>query len=225
MIEVENVYFSYDGASYALENVSLKLEGGVIGVVGPNGSGKTTLLKVASLLYKPARGRVLVDGKDFWKLGVSERVGVKRKIVYVQDQPVLIRGSVIDNLIYGLLLRGVSRDEAQKKVVECLKLLGAEYLLEKSARNLSAGEAQLVSLTRAFVLRPRFLFLDEPLANLDFRKRKNVLNYLRRLASDGVAIIMATHDRLVISKIAERVVHMENGRILEVGRPESVLTF
>ena len=223
MIRLKDVFYSYDGRRAVLHGVSVEFGQGVTAVLGPNGSGKTTLLKVASLLYRPYNGIVFLNGRDFWALGKNERIKLRRNVVYVHEKPVLIRGRVLDNVAYGLIIRGYPRGDALARAEETLAGIGAEKLAWKNSRDLSAGEKQLISLARAFAVKPRFLFLDEPFSNLDIEKRRTVSSFLLKLASRGAAVTIATHDSLVASRLASKIIYLESGRVVKVGRPEHVL--
>lgn len=215
IIALEGVWYSYPGQKgWALRGASLLLKGGeLIAVVGPNGSGKTTLLKTAGLLLKPQRGRVLIDGLDYWRQPREARQSIRRKIVYVHEKPIMLRGSVEYNVAYGLLLRGYSGEEALEKAREVLEKLGGERLAGKDARSLSLGEAQLVSIARALAVSPRVLLLDDPLSGLDLEKQGLLLDLLEEYREDGACIVMATHD-MQASKRADTIFRINMGRVL-----------
>ncbi|HDD26681.1 MAG TPA: energy-coupling factor ABC transporter ATP-binding protein [Acidilobales archaeon] len=223
MIEVKNLWFRYPNGTVALKDITLTINDGVTAVVGPNASGKTTLLKVLGLLYRPTKGDVKVDGVNYWELSKGLRESFRRRIVYVHEKPILIRGTVIDNVIYGLLIRGYERDEAIDKAIHVLRELGIEYLVSKRTKELSAGEAQAVALARAIVLKPKYLLLDEPTANLDLSKRRALMRLLKELSDEGLNIVVATHDQLLAAKLAKYVVVLEEGRLVSYGLVNEVL--
>ncbi len=220
-IVLGNAWYRYPGGKdWAIRGASLSLGAGEIVVVtGPNGGGKTTLLKLLGLLYRPQRGRVIVGGRDYWSLPRRERVAVRRKIVYVHEKPVMLRGSVLYNVAYGLTLRGLDQKTATKKALKALRLLGAEHLAAKQAKTLSSGEAQLVSIARAIALDPETLLLDEPLAHLDRAKRRKLVQVLSTLASTGKTLVIATHNEALPNQLhgqtMTRTIYVENGHIAE----------
>ncbi|MEZ0393702.1 MAG: energy-coupling factor ABC transporter ATP-binding protein [Desulfurococcaceae archaeon] len=215
MIELVGVWYSYGGSSWALRDVSASFgEGELVAVVGPNGAGKSTLLKIASLIYRPARGAVLVDGADFWSLGREGRERARRDVVYVHERPILVRGTALYNVSLGLVLRGVDRGHAERRALEVMEELGIAGLAHRSASALSAGQAQLVAIARALALEPRHLFLDEPFAHLDRRARRALSELLRRRVEEGMGMAMAGHEGLELLRISRKLV-VEEGAIVE----------
>ncbi len=226
MIELRDVWFRYPGAEApALRGINLLFDEGAVAVVGPNGAGKTTLLKVASALYKPLRGSLLIDGVDPWSLDEGGRAAVRRACVYLHEKPVMLRGTVWENVAYPLKIRGLDKTEVEERVEMALKLMGIRELADKRASSLSAGQLQRVALARAIAVEPKHILLDEPAANLDSHGRTLLENLLRRLSSQGASIIFSTHDRFSAQRVAGRVVLMEDGVIVADGEPEEVLRF
>ena len=213
-IRLKNIWFRYSGMDkWVLENISYEFkEKNIYVVIGPNGSGKTTLFKIASLIYKPLKGSVFTWDRDFWRLKDKEALIFRRKIVYVHEKPVLLHGSVLYNIAYGLIIRGYGKEDAFKKARDYMNELGLTYLLDKNVNELSAGEAQLVSLARALILEPRMIFLDEPLAHIDIEKRKIVLDLIHRL-KERAGIAIATHDIYLAYMLADEIISIENGKI------------
>ena len=221
MIEVDNVWYSYSDKA-VLKGASLSIGDGITVLVGPNGAGKTTLLKVMAGIYRPDSGRVFIDGEDLWACPPSRRVELRRRVVYVHEKPIVLRGSVFFNVCYGLMLRGLDREEVQRRALEVLEKLGIKALAWKNARELSAGQAQLMVLARALAVEPKYLLLDEPLANLDKENRELVLRLLEEFKSKGVGVGVATHDRLLALRIADRIALMEEGRVVVEGSPRDL---
>jgi len=224
MIELVDIWFKYPNTSdYVLRNITLSTRRGeVIAIIGPNGSGKTTLLKIMGLIYKPNKGQVLINSRDFWSLSDSEKSILKRNIVYVHEKPILVRGTALDNVALGLVLRGVNKNVARRKALMVLETLDLKHLINKDRKSLSAGEAQLVTIARAIVVEPKVLLLDEPTANLDLRRRAMLSQILYELLRRGKTIIIATHDYLFALSIAKRIILLENGELVAEGKPNDL---
>jgi len=218
MIRLKEVHFSYDKEP-VIRGISLSLGNECIALAGPNGAGKTTILKLMAGIYKPKRGEVLIEGKNIWTLPEREAIKLRRKIVYVHENPIVLRGSVLDNVILGLELRGISGEEARKMAIKLMKELCIDELAEKDARTLSAGQAQLLALARALIVEPSYLLLDEPLANLDWKRRASVLELLKGLRDSGKSIAIATHDALLISMVCSKAYIIEGGLIVSEAEP------
>ena len=223
-IKLEKIWFRYPkNPRWILRNLSLRFrEGEITVIVGPNGSGKTTLLKIASLIYEPTRGLVEAWGKNFWSLRKHERINLRRKLVYVHEKPILLKGTALNNVAYGLLLRGMTKEESLKLAEDLITRIGIGYLKEKHSNMLSAGEAQLISLLRAIAVNPSLLFLDEPMAHLDSRKRQIMISIIKNLGRNGAGIIIATHDFSLAQSLANKVIILEEGKITSEGGSEVI---
>lgn len=213
IIELKNVFYKY-ADEWILKNVSISFRSNeVTHIVGRNGSGKTTLMKIASLIYKPTKGFVIVDGENFWSLDEKTQTSFRRHVVYVHEKPVLIKGRVIDNVALGLIIRGVSKNKALCEAKDMLARLGIEEISRHPVHKLSIGLAQLVSIARALILRPKILFLDESFANLDIEKRKNIIKLLSDLHKEGMGIVIASHSEELMSISINKIITLENGNI------------
>jgi ABC-type multidrug transport system ATPase subunit len=219
-IELRGVWHRYPGASsWAIKGISAEFGSGEITLVsGHNGGGKTTLLKVAALIYRPSCGEVTVDGRGFWMLEEAEKIMARRRIAYVHEKPILMRGSVLENIAYPLRIRGLSQGDAARKAGEVMGELGLTGLMHKSAKELSAGQSQLVAIARALVAEPELILLDEPFAHLDSRKSELVAQALQARRRNGIGIVMASHGRGELPEKLEhdRVIILEDGQIKEV---------
>ncbi|RLG47405.1 MAG: ABC transporter ATP-binding protein [Thermoproteota archaeon] len=221
MIKLREVYFSYNKEP-VVKGVSLSLGNECIALAGPNGAGKTTILKLMAGIYRPKKGEVFIEGKNIWKLPEKEAITLRRKVVYVHENPIVLRGSVLNNVIFGLELRGVSKEEARKKALKLMRKLGIDELAEKDAKNLSAGQAQLLALARALIVEPSYMLLDEPLANLDWKRRKSVLELLKELRETGRSIAIATHDAFLVSLVCSKAYIIENGSVVSETLPPAI---
>jgi tungstate transport system ATP-binding protein len=221
LIELIGVSRLY-GDVTALNDVSLKVERGeILTVLGPNGSGKTTLLKIMGALEHPSQGEVYFDGA---RVGADNAGEVRLRATMVFQGTVHFRGTVRDNMAYGLRLRGVPEDEVDRRVKEALELVGLEALASRQARDLSGGEQQRLSLARALVLGCEFLLLDEPTANLDPESLTIVKDVIRRLKEGGTTIVLATHNLEQAEELSERLLLLHRGEIVEAGKPDSSIS-
>ncbi|WP_440058984.1 energy-coupling factor ABC transporter ATP-binding protein [Thermogladius sp. 4427co] len=191
-IALEKIWHAYDGVNYVLRDVSIAFERpGIYLVIGPNGAGKTTLLKILSLIIRPSRGMVLVDGRDFWGLDRESRELVRKSFSYVHDKPILVRGTVEDNIMLGLRYRGRVSDDIVEYYIE---RYGLREIRGRNAARLSAGQAKAVSIVRALVLEPRVLALDEPFTYLDPTRTLLLIDDIKKMVEEKKSIvIIATH--------------------------------
>ena len=198
-----------------LDIESLSVERGeVLAIVGPNGAGKSTLFLVLARLLKANDGQVLFNGRP---------AEYRRQIALVLQESLLMDTSVYDNATMGLRFRKKSRDEIQERVSHWLERLGIAHLSERPARKLSGGEAQRVSLVRAFVLQPELLLLDEPFTSLDAPTRVRLLEDLKSvLIETKMTTIFITHDLQEALKLATRVAVILDGHIEQSGIPQNV---
>ena len=211
MIEARGVWFRYTGSRWILRGITVALRRGeILAITGPNGGGKTTLLKIMSGLLKPQQGGISIMGRDPWGGGRDAQYA-RRSVVYVGERPVLVKGSIMDNLLLGFRLRGEDPDTATLHSV--VSMLGMEDLLGKSPKSLSAGEAQIVSIARAIVLKPSFLLLDEPFSHLDRARRRILAEALEALRGEGMGIAIASHNEGILGRLASRGYWVEDGRV------------
>lgn len=193
--------------------VDLELDGrGTCVVLGPNGAGKTTLLR---MLHGIAR---LHGGTVDWACGTQE---ARNAQAFVFQQPVMLRRSVMDNLIYPLRMRGLPRKTAQNTARNWAAQAGLTDMLERQATVLSGGERQKLALARALIADPQLVFLDEPSASLDGRATREIEEILTRSVAAGTRLILSTHDMGQARRLAERVVFLLNGKVHETGPAEA----
>jgi ABC-type sugar transport system ATPase subunit len=204
----------------ALANVDLHVADGELCVIlGPSGCGKSTLLQVVAGLMQQDEGSIRMDGRRIDHLSPRER----DVAVVFQSYALYPHMTVFENMRFGLRMRGVSKDEAQERVLETARLLGLESLLQRKPRELSGGQRQRVAMGRALVRRPKLFLLDEPLSNLDALLRIKVRVELKVLhRQTGGTILYVTHDQVEAMTLGQKVVVMNEGRVHQVGTPEAV---
>lgn len=201
-----------------IENVEVR-GGEILSVLGPNGAGKSTLLRVLAMLQSPESGTVTFRGQ----VGSAAERLLRKECAFVFQRPHMWAGSVRENVELGLRLHGETSDAARLVAAEAATRLGVGGLLERDARTLSGGEAQRAAIARAVALRPTLLFLDEPAANLDVGVRNHLMEDLERIVRDGEhATVIATHDRAAAFSLADRVVVLRAGRVVQAGAPEDL---
>ena len=202
-----------------VEHLSIQ-RGETLIVVGPNGAGKSTLLLALMHLLKPARGDIHFDGRS---INDWNDIEYRRKISFVFQAPLLMDMSVEQNVALGLKFRGVSKEETRERVNRWIKAMGIESLSKRRAGQLSGGEAQRVSLARAFVLEPELLLLDEPFAALDPPTRAKLLEDLSAiLGEDHRTVVFVTHNLNEAAKLSHRIAVLVGGMLRQVGTARQI---
>ena len=218
VLEIRNLKKSFDGNG-VLDGISLSVrEGEVIVVVGPSGCGKSTLLRCVNGLEQPDGGEILLDGRP---ISAGNLVQVRRQIGRVfQSYDLFPHMDVLENLTLGPV-KALKRPKAQveEEARQALKRVGLEDKLRALPRQLSGGQKQRVALVRAMMMHPRMLLLDEITAALDPEMVREVLNVVLDLARDGMTMLIVTHEMRFAEAVADRVLFLENGNIVEEGRP------
>ncbi|MDN5302305.1 MAG: tungstate transport system ATP-binding protein [Thermoanaerobacteraceae bacterium] len=212
------------GKSRILEVKRVGLEEGkVFSVIGPNGSGKSTLLRVMALLQNPDDGRVHFRGE---RVLPRDRIRIRRRMAVVFQEPLLLDATVEENIVTGLRIRGVDAASARRRAGFWLERFKVAHLSDRWTRALSGGEAQRVSLARAFALEPEVLFLDEPFANLDAPTREALLLELSDvLHSTGVTTFFVSHDFKEVAFLADRTMALMEGLPVQEAPPQRILDY
>lgn len=225
MIKVEDVSFSYRNGVNALDSVSFTLSNdNPVAILGPNGSGKTTILKVLGLIYGPLKGKILYDGVDVHSLSETDRLELRRKVVYVHQTPIMFRETVYDNVAYGLRIRALAGEVVRSKTDAMLELTGLENHRERFAPSLSLGERQRVSLARALALEPAYVLLDEPTSSLDPENTQLVESILMKISREvNARIILATHNIFQARRLSRSTIFLYRGKVIEYGLTKEVL--
>ena len=200
----------------ALNRVSMNLEGSkIIVLLGVNGAGKSTLMRVMAGLEKPDNGKLLYNNQEI-------TAGDLRRIAtLVFQKSAMFSSNVYDNLAYGLRIRHVPREEIAKKISEALQTVRLSGFEKRRAKKTSGGEQQRIALARAFLLEPHILLLDEPTANLDPNSAAIIEKAIVGKKSADRIIVMATHNLAQARRMADEIVHIFDGEIVEVASPEN----
>ncbi|WP_243374228.1 ATP-binding cassette domain-containing protein [Geotalea sp. SG265] len=211
LVELRAIAKRY-GNTLALELSRLVIrEGELYLLTGPNGSGKSTLLNILGLLLRPDRGEVFFAGEQVKWQGPLTRL--RRQVTLLHQSPYLFRGSVADNVAYGLSLRGITGTSAQQKVAEALATVGLDGFQRRKNTELSGGEAQRVAMARALAVRPKLLLLDEPLANVDKESARVLEEVIAALPSNGTTVVMSSHDPDQGERLPCTPIRLQGGRI------------
>ncbi len=220
MIQIRDLIIQRNGVD-ALYIDSLDVQRGeTLTIVGPNGAGKSTLLLVLARLLRPSRGDILYDGKS---LKQWDELEYRRRISFVFQSPLLMDMTVEQNVALGLKFRGTPKEETRERVEKWMKQLGVESLSKRRAGQLSGGEAQRVSLARAFVLEPELLLLDEPFAALDPPTHAKLLDDLSALLrEDHRTAVFVTHNLNEATKLSHRIAVMIAGTLRQVGTTKQI---
>ena len=215
IIELKNIYFEYEKGEPVLKNLSLDVEEGSCLVVrGDNGSGKTTLFRILNGLSFAQRGEYLYKGTAVTAEFLKDNARAKRfhkELGYLFQNPdtMLFNSKVYDEVAFGPRQMGLSDEEADMRVRDCLKLFGIEDLAEKVPYHLSGGQKKMVALASVMALGPEVLILDEPFAGLDGKRTAQLEDFLKELKAAGKTLIIATHRDGTAESLADNVTEIK----------------
>jgi len=219
IIELKNITVTFDGDTI-LDNLSLSIrDGEFVTLLGSSGCGKTTTLRIIAGFLEPDAGEVFFDSKNM--NGVP---AYKREVNTIFQRYALFPNyNVFENIAYGLRVRHVPEAEIKQRVSEMLTLVNLEGFEKRNIAKLSGGQQQRVAIARALVLKPKVLLLDEPLAALDLKLRKDMQNELKNIQKAlGITFIFVTHDQEEALSMSDTVVVMNEGKIQQIGSPVDI---
>ncbi|WP_341898039.1 ABC transporter ATP-binding protein [Ferrovibrio terrae] len=219
-VSLQNVSYAYPGSGHGVANLSLDIQPGeLIAVIGPSGCGKSTLLKLVAGFLQPDAGRLLLNGRDAGALLPQQReIGI-----VFQAYALFPHMTAAENVAYPLKLRGLAKAARLARANAMLARVGLSDRAHQRPGQLSGGQQQRVALARALVFNPQALLLDEPLSALDASLRIGMRDEIRHLQREhGIATLHITHDQEEALSIADRIVVMRDGRVLQVATPREI---
>ena len=203
----------------AIDDLTLEIEDGPVALLGYSGAGKTTLLKLLAGLEMPSAGTIRFKDMEVTQKNVSS---FRRNVTMLFQEPVLFNRSVLENVMYGLTVRGINRDEAIERSRKALANLRLEAFESRKATKLSGGEQQRVSLARALVLQPEVLLLDEPTSNLDPANATVIVEAIQEFTKKSLVII-STHNFFDVRRLTKYALYIEKGKVIETGTINDIL--
>ena len=222
MIKLENVHKSF-GKNEVLKGIDLHIEKGqVVVIIGPSGSGKSTVLRTMNYLEEPTSGKVIVDGMDLSDKSKLNEVRAEVGMVF-QNFNLFPHMTVMENLTLAQTkVRKTSSDEAKKIGQSLLDRVGLKDKANAYPDSLSGGQKQRVAIARALAMKPKVMLFDEPTSALDPEMVREVLDVMKSLAEEGMTMVIVTHEMGFAKEVAERVLCVDGGLILEDDTPEKV---
>ena len=219
MIQLFHVEKRYGNEAPALLDVSLEIrKGEFVFLTGPSGAGKSTLLRLIFCAQPPTAGQVLVFGRNVARIRASSVPYVRRSIgVVFQDFKLLPNRTLAENVAFPLQVKGVRPADVGRRVTQALRGVGLEHRASRFPLSLSGGEQQRAAVARALVGDPALLLADEPTGNLDAERTAEVLQLLEAANARGTTVVVATHDRALLSRHKKRVIALEGGRVAADG--------
>lgn len=225
MLEIKNLSKRFKDLEVLKDvNVSIN-KGEVVVIIGPSGSGKSTLLRCINLLEKPTGGEILYQGEDITRLG-RKVVGYRKHVGMVfQRFNLFPLKTVLENVFYApVKLNNFSKKEASRQAMELLQKVGLESKADTYPGALSGGQQQRVAIARALAMAPDMLLFDEPTSALDPELVGDVLEVMQQLAKEGMTMVVVTHEMGFAKDVADRVIFMDGGYVVEEGAPDDIFT-
>ena len=229
MIQITNLHKSF-GDVEVLKGINLNVERGkVIVVIGPSGSGKTTFLRCLNLLEIPTVGTIEIDGKvmDFNKKLSKKSITTFRSLtgMVFQNYNLFPHKTALENVMEGpIIVQGIPKQEAKKKAIKLLTKVGLSDKIDFYPHQLSGGQQQRVGIARAMGIEPKVMLFDEPTSALDPELVGEVLKAMKDLAKEGMTMVVVTHEMRFAKEVADEVIFMDTGVIIEQATPEEIFT-
>ncbi|BBB91564.1 MAG TPA: amino acid ABC transporter ATP-binding protein [Methylomusa anaerophila] len=224
MLKINNLYKHF-GSLVAVNNLSMSVnKGETVVIMGPSGCGKSTAIRAINRLIEPDGGSIFLDGTDVTLLSEEELRGVRKRIGFVFQQFNLIgRLTAVENVMLGLVMDGLKREEAYEKSLAALQKVGLDQVVDHRPSQLSGGQQQRVGIARALAYEPDLMLWDEPTASLDPMLVREVLVVMEELARvRETTMLVVTHEIAFALHVADRIVLMDKGSIVESGAPHRV---
>lgn len=221
LIKVEDLHKIF-GELHAINGVSEEIKKGeVVVIVGPSGSGKSTFLRSLNLLEEPDRGHVYFEDVDITDKKVDINKHRQKMGMVFQHFNLFPHKTILDNITMApIKLLGKSKEEAEKRAMELLELVGLEAKAKAYPSQLSGGQKQRIAIVRSLAMNPEVMLFDEPTSALDPEMVGEVLELMKRLAQDGMTMVVVTHEMGFAKEVATRVIFMDEGQIKEQGSPK-----
>lgn len=226
LLSVENLRKTFSGEP-VLHGIDLKVEkGDVVAIIGPSGSGKTTLLRCLNFLEKADGGRLTFAGEtfDLAKISRNNVLRIRKRTGFVfQNYNLFLNKTALENITEGLIVgRGIKKELAQAKAHELLARFSLTHRENAYPSELSGGQQQRVAIARALAGDPDIIYFDEPTSALDPELTRDVLSILRELAQQGLTMVVVTHELSFAKVVANKVVFMEAGHVVEAGDAQTI---
>lgn len=228
LLDLKNIRKKFDSTE-VLKGVSFDVEKGeVVSILGPSGSGKTTLLRCINFLESADSGTMEFDGTsyDLGTISKKDMLAIQKKTGFVfQDYNLFRNKNVLDNVTLGLTsARKIPKADAEKKAMDMLSRVGMADYAKQYPSQLSGGQQQRVAIARALATDPEIIYFDEPTSALDPQLTGEVLSVMRKLASDGMTMLVVTHEMSFAREVSSKVIFMDGGVVAESGSPEDIFT-
>ena len=225
IISVKDLVKKYnDGSVTALDHCSLNVkEGQVIAIIGPSGSGKSTLLRSLNLLEEPTSGKIYFKGTDLTSKEVDINKHRQKMGMVFQNFNLFPHKTVLENITMApVTLKIQTEEEAQNAAMKLLERVGLSEKANEYPNMLSGGQKQRIAIVRALAMEPEVMLFDEPTSALDPEMVGEVLDVMKKLAADGMTMIVVTHEMGFAREVADEIVFMSEGRIIERGLPQQI---
>lgn len=228
MIEIKNLSKTFktaDSSLDALKNVSLTInDGDIYGIIGMSGAGKSTLVRCINMLERPTEGQILIDGVDMGSLSSKQLRDTRRNITMIfQGFNLLMQRNCLKNICFPLELEGMKKEDAKKRALELLEIVGLPDKAKAYPAQLSGGQQQRIAIARALATNPKVLLCDEATSALDPNTTHSILNLIRDINKKlGITVIIITHQMSVVEETCNRVAILDNGTVVEQGEVSTV---
>lgn len=219
LLKVENLYKSF-GDIEVLHNINFEInKGDIVVIIGPSGSGKSTFLRCLNFLEKPTNGKILLNEKE-----MKDNLELHKKIGMVfQSFNLFSNLTVLENITLApIKTKQLSEKEAQNEAMKLLRMIGLEDKKDVDPDNLSGGQKQRVAIIRSLIMNPEIMLFDEPTSALDPEMIEEVLTLMKEVAQKGMTMVIVTHELDFANDIANKVVFMDEGKIVETGTPTEI---
>ena len=222
LIQINNLHKKY-GDLEVIKGIDLEIDkGDILVIIGPSGSGKSTVLRCMNLLEVPTSGDIIFEGESIMNKKTIDKTREKIGMVF-QNFNLFPNKTIIENITLApIKVKGKSKEEAEKKAKELLERVGLIDKAQAYPTQLSGGQQQRIAIARALAMEPDVMLFDEPTSALDPEMVKEVLDVIKELANEGMTMAIVTHEMGFAKEVADRVIFVDGGKIIESGTPEEV---